>query len=119
MAIFVILAKMASISRLHTCFFTKFLKFYQKGEIFYLKMTAQRQFFTVAKNCQVFHFWLNLKKQPYIFAFFPKFNKKFQKISNFWKKSEKWAYNKKIHTKTTILLKLSKNQLFSLKIVLQ
>ena len=37
----------------------------------------------------------------------------------FFEKSENWAYNKKIHTKLTIFQKSSKNQLLSLKIVLQ
>ena len=47
------------------------------------------------------------------------FSKNFSKNSKFFEELKKRAYNKKIHTKKTILQKSLKKQLFFLKIVLQ
>ena len=71
------------------------------------------------EKLSILNFWPNLKKQPYIFAFFPKMYQNFPFSEKFSQKVKNRVYNKKIHAKMTILQKSSKNQLFSLKIVLQ
>ena len=67
----------------------------------------------------IFQFLSKPEKTALHLYFFPKNLLKFRKNSEILAKSEKKAYNKKIHPKMTILQKSSKNQLFFLKIALQ
>ena len=95
----------------------KSLKFGEFYDFYIIKSPYRPHFHALrSRKLPILPFLTNSEKQPYIFAFFGKIVENFkEKIS----KSEKWAYNKKIHTKMTIFTKIVKKQLFSLKIALQ
>ena len=104
----IILVKLAKI-------FKNFAKNCQKSKIFGMRKGD----FSRSRNLPIFQFLAKPEKTALHLCLF---SKNFRKITKIFEKSKKVknrAYNKKIHTKMTILPKLSKNQLFFLKIVLQ
>ena len=96
-------------------FFTKFFKNL-------LKFDKNRQLFSHAKVifhgreiCQFFNFWANLKKQPYIFAFFGFLSWKSQKILIYPEKSEKTGLQQEKPHKNDDFAKIDKKSTFFLK----